>query len=217
MSRRAGSTGSSRRLRGCATTGTAPGGRAASAAALACLVLVSGCAPGAPTPPTGAASAVAAEAGVPPTSRRPPVGVEIPRISARSPLTEVGRNPDRSVEMPPIGTPMRAAWFRHSPVPGDTGPAVVLGHVDGAGQPGIFHRLREVVIGDHVLVEDGDGKSLEFTVYRTQQVAEASFPTDDVYAATPGPELRLITCGGVFDHGAGGHLDNTIVYARLDS
>ncbi len=56
---------------------------------------------------------------------------------------------------------------------------------------------------DQVLVKDGDGRTLTFTVYRTQQVAKASCPTEDVYGNTSGPELRLITCGGVFDREAG--------------
>lgn len=41
-----------------------------------------------------------------------------------------------------------------------------------------------------------------------------AFPTDMVYTGTPGPELRLITCGGSFDRSARNYLDNTVVFAR---
>jgi hypothetical protein len=43
--------------------------------------------------------------------------------------------------------------------------------------------------------------------------AKTAFPTDLVYAPTPGPELRLVTCGGAFDHTARSYLDNVIVAA----
>lgn len=45
------------------------------------------------------------------------------------------------------------------------------------------------------------------------QVAKASFPTGEVYGATAGPELRLVTCGGTFDVATGSYLSNVIVYA----
>jgi hypothetical protein len=62
---------------------------------------------------------------------------------------------------------------------------VVLGHVNGGGQAGIFHRLHELAAGD------------------------------EVYGDTTGPELRLITCGGVFDGNTHHYRDNVIVYAVL--
>jgi hypothetical protein len=41
------------------------------------------------------------------------------------------------------------------------------------------------------------------------------FPTDEVYGDTAGAELRLITCGGAFDRGAGSYTDNVVVDAVL--
>ena len=43
--------------------------------------------------------------------------------------------------------------------------------------------------------------------------AKTAFPTGLVYAPTPGAELRLVTCGGAFDHTARSYLDNVIVAA----
>ena len=43
--------------------------------------------------------------------------------------------------------------------------------------------------------------------------AKDEFPTGAVYGPTPDAELRLITCGGVFDSGLGSYLSNTVVYA----
>ena len=39
------------------------------------------------------------------------------------------------------------------------------------------------------------------------------FPTAAVYGPTPGPELRLVTCGGVFDRVRNSYRDNIVVFA----
>ena len=43
--------------------------------------------------------------------------------------------------------------------------------------------------------------------------ARDHFPTQQVYGPAPDPELRLITCGGVFDAATGSYLSNVVVYA----
>ena len=51
-------------------------------------------------------------------------------------------------------------------------------------------------------VTRSDGRVVRFAVTRVREVAKAQFPTAAVYAPTPRPELRLITCGGRFDRAA---------------
>ncbi|HEX2134216.1 MAG TPA: class F sortase [Actinophytocola sp.] len=157
------------------------------------------------TPASAVTSAVTSGAGV-------PVEVRIPAIGATSSLMPLGLNPDRTVEVPPVDEPMRAGWFTGGPAPGEPGPAVLLGHVNGGGRPGIFARLAELEPGDEVLVRRTDD-TVRFTVRRVDQVPKTEFPADAVYGDTPGPELRLITCGGAFDEDAGSYRDNVIVYA----
>jgi len=147
--------------------------------------------------------------------RSTPDRIEIPRIGATSTLTSLGLNPDQTVQVPPLEQRMQAGWYNGSPTPGEIGPAVVLGHVDGQGKPGIFFRLRELRPGDEILISREDGRKLTFVVERVQQVAKAEFPADEVYGDTARPELRVITCGGAFDHSAKSYRDNTIIYAAL--
>ncbi|WP_241832795.1 class F sortase [Amycolatopsis sp. CB00013] len=113
-------------------------------------------------------------------------------------------------------TPMQAGWYEPGPAPGQTGPAVIVGHVDGASQPGIFYRLHELAPGDRVTVERADGSVVTFVVRRTIHAPKDRFPTKEVYGRTAGPELRLITCGGSFDRAARSYRDNVIVFAQLD-
>ncbi|MCP2203097.1 Sortase family protein [Lentzea flava] len=144
-----------------------------------------------------------------------PTEVRIPKIGATSSLIPLGLNPDETIEVPPVEKPMQAGWYKLARTPGEVGPAVLLGHVDGNRQPGIFFRLKELVAGDEVEVSRKDGSTARFRVHRTEQIAKNSFPTEAVYGDTREPELRLITCGGSFDQAAHSYRDNIIVYAKL--
>ncbi|MBC8093362.1 MAG: class F sortase, partial [Pseudonocardia sp.] len=99
--------------------------------------------------------------------------------------------------------------------PGDAGPALVAGHVDSRSGPGVFFRLGEVQVGDRVEVARADGSTVAFTVTGRFDTPKAAFPTELVYAPTPGPELRLVTCGGSFDRATGHYRDNIVVEAVL--
>jgi hypothetical protein len=106
----------------------------------------------------------------------------------------------------------RAGWYSDGTAPGDVGPAVIAGHVDSKAGPAIFYRLREITAGDKIEVVRG-GKVVTFVVIRTAWYPKKAFPTDEVYGPTPDRQLRLITCGGVFDHKLRSYKDNLVVYA----
>ena len=54
-----------------------------------------------------------------------------------------------------------------------------------------------------------------FTVSGIEQVSKSSFPTARVYGNTENAQLRLITCGGIYNKSAHSYTDNIIVYATL--
>lgn len=108
-----------------------------------------------------------------------------------------------------------AGWFTLSPEPGDVGPAVVVAHVDYDGVLGLSFRLHELERGAEIDVHRADGTTVSFTAYRVDRYPRSRFPTEEVYGDTDGPELRLITCGGAFDHGSGQYRDNAVAYARV--
>ncbi|TDC91821.1 class F sortase [Saccharopolyspora aridisoli] len=144
-----------------------------------------------------------------------PVELHIPAIEATSTLVPLGLNADDTVEVPPVETPMQAGWYRFGPTPGQLGPAVILGHVDGGGHDGIFARLHEVEPEDEVIVTRRDGRTATFTVTRVAQVPKTEFPVQEVYGNSNAAELRLITCGGSFDPERDSYRDNIIAYAAL--
>ncbi len=144
-----------------------------------------------------------------------PIAIDVPKIDAKSSLIPLGLNADNTVEVPPVTQPMQAGWYENGPTPGEVGPSVILGHVDGNKQKGIFFRLKELAPGDRISVARKDGTTAEFAVTKVDKVPKDKFPTDAVYGDTTEPELRLITCGGVFDKASHNYLDNIIVFARL--
>ncbi|WP_410668703.1 class F sortase [Amycolatopsis sp. cmx-4-68] len=162
-----------------------------------------------PESPAGSQDALAA------LPKSEPVSIDIPKIGARSSLVPLGVNPDDTIQVPPVTTPLQAGWYTYAPTPGEVGPAVVLGHVDGNHQKGIFYRLKELTAGDRVSIARKDGTTALFEVTKVHQVPKQDFEREGVYDDTAGPELRLITCGGVFDRSAHNYVDNIVVYARL--
>jgi sortase (surface protein transpeptidase) len=150
---------------------------------------------------------------VPRTSQRVarPVALVIPAIGVRTSLIKLGRTARGTLQVP--SSTSVAGWYTSSPRPGDIGPAIIVGHIDSYLGPGVFFRLRLLRPGDLVYVRRADGTLAVFRVYAERMYAKAHFPTQQVYGLVPGAELRLITCGGVFDTATRSYLSNVVVYA----
>ena len=143
-----------------------------------------------------------------------PVWVSIPAIGIKkTKLIHLGLTKSGALQVPHSTTV--AGWFTGGPRPGATGSAVIAGHVDSKTGPGIFFWLRALKPGDKIYVGRADGTMAVFTVTRVHRYAKDKFPTEAVYGAVPDPELRLITCGGIFDRSLGSYLSNVVVFARL--
>lgn len=146
-----------------------------------------------------------------------PTSVSIPAINAMSTLIPLGVNPDLTVQVPDVHTPQQASWFDLGVRPGETGSAVLLGHVDGGGVTGIFNRLGTLNLGDVISVGRADGSTVSFAVYKVTTVPKSAFPSAAFYGPESGPELHLATCGGVLDRAAHNYLSSVLVFAKLVS
>ena len=149
--------------------------------------------------------------------RSVPVRVEIPSIGVNSALLEVGKQANGEIETPPGEAGSPGGWYKHSPTPGQTGSAVILGHVNSnTSTEGLFYRLHELTPGQSITVIRADHTAAVFTVEKIDTYPKATFPTVEVYRNATRPEVRLITCGG-YDRATGEYLENTVVYATLTS
>ncbi|MFI6485054.1 class F sortase [Nonomuraea sp. NPDC050663] len=150
-----------------------------------------------------------------PAASRPaqPVQIVIPAIGVSAPITSVGLDSDGVVQAPSLSEPNLTGWYRHGPRPGENGPAVILGHLDTVSGPAVFARLGELQANDPIIITTADGSQETFIVTSREQVAKNAFPTSRVYGPVSAPALRLITCGGDFDHAKRSYNDNIIIYA----
>lgn len=149
--------------------------------------------------------------------RSKPVAIDIPSIGVHSSLLSLGLNSDGSVQVPSGDSYNEAGWYRYSPTPGSVGPAVILGHVSGAGGASVFFRLGDLRPGDKVMVTRRDGSVAVFEITRVRHFSKDHFPTELVYGNTDNAALRLITCGGSFNYSTGHYVDNVIAFASLGS
>jgi sortase (surface protein transpeptidase) len=175
---------------------------------------------GTPAPPTSAPGTAGTPA--PPTSATalarapsPPVHIAIPAIGVSAAVIRLGLEPDGSLQVP--GDFDVTGWFTGGPTPGETGPAVIAGHIDSRRGPAVFYRLRDLKPGQEITVGRRDGSSVRFAVDGVARYPKDDFPTEAVFGPSPDPLLRLITCGGAFDRSRQSYRDNVVVTARLVS
>ena len=172
----------------------------------------------APAAPTHAAF-VPAPAGPPaalagPSARRRaprPVALIIPAIGVNTRLVNLGLAAGGTLQVPP--DPAVAGWYTGSPRPGAIGSAILLGHIDSLSGPAVFYRLGHLRPHERVYVRRADGTLVLFRVDSVRWYPKSAFPTAAVYGPTPDPELRLISCGGVFDQRLKSYTSNVVVYA----
>ncbi|HEX2312219.1 MAG TPA: class F sortase [Thermomonospora sp.] len=169
----------------------------------------------APPAPAPDASRVARPVAVPALAHSAPVRLEIPRIRVRTGLMTLAKNPDQTVETPPLSRADEAGWYRLGPAPGSRGAAVIIGHVDTRSGPAVFHRLGELRPGDVARVLRADGSTAVFRIDSVERVGKDRFPTGRVYGDPGHAAIRLITCGGRFDRGSGHYTDNVIAFGHL--
>lgn len=163
---------------------------------------------------TPASAAPAAAAAADPMPASEPVRVRIPSAGVdASPVLGLGLAADGTVEVPSVADADRIGWYTKGVTPGQTGPAVLIGHFDTARGPAVLKDVSRVRTGEEITVSRADGTTAVFRVRELEQVGKKEFPTAKVYGDTARPELRVITCGGELTDGH--RPDNIILYADL--
>lgn len=142
-----------------------------------------------------------------------PERIIISAIGVDAKVIDLGLNPDGTLEVPTNYA--EAGWWTGGSQPGETGSAVIVGHVDSKTDPAVFYDLQLLRSGDLIQVADRNGRVVHFKVERLKQVSKDNFPTKEVYDMTSSPTLRLVTCGGKFNRSSGHYLDNVIVFASV--
>ncbi|WP_406727649.1 class F sortase [Streptomyces sp. GD-15H] len=161
---------------------------------------------------SGRAGLVAGRSAVLPPS--PPDRVRIAAIDVDAPLTGLRLTGTGSLDVPPPERKNLAGWYEAGTTPGETGTAIVAGHVDNADGPAVFYSLGALRKGSTIEVDRLDGRTAVFTVHAVEVYDARAFPDEKVYGAAKRPELRIITCGGGYSRTTG-YQGNVVVYAHL--
>jgi sortase (surface protein transpeptidase) len=142
-----------------------------------------------------------------------PVRLVIPAIGVSTRLIRLGLSPAGGLQVP--GSAAVAGWYTRSPRPGAVGASIIAGHIDSRVGPGVFFRLARLRAGQRVYVVRADRSVASFTIVSVRVYPKGAFPRHLVYGPVPDAELRLITCGGLFDYATGSYLSNVVVTALL--
>jgi hypothetical protein len=143
-----------------------------------------------------------------------PTRVDIASIGVHASIVPLGLGPTGVIQVP--DNFVQAGWYSGGPRPGDSGPAVLLGHVDSFRGPAVFFELKDLLPGATITVTSSTGTEA-FTVDSVEKYPKTEFPTQQVYGPVTDRALRLVTCGGTFDEAHHSYLSNVIVFATAVS
>ncbi|MET7428891.1 class F sortase [Streptomyces flaveolus] len=164
----------------------------------------------------GSAESPSAPPGPPPRPlpRSRPTSFRVPSLGVDAPITPLRLDRNRELETPPVDRPQLVGWYQGGPTPGEAGTAVAVGHRDTRTGPAVFAGLAQVKPGKPIEVARADGRTAVYSVDRVKVYDKTGFPDDEVYGPTGRPELRVLTCGGLFSRRTG-YTSNVVVFAHL--
>lgn len=143
-----------------------------------------------------------------------PVRILIPRLSVDASVEFVGLTLRGTMGAP--SSYARAGWYGYGTAPGHNGSAVIDGHIDdGFGLPGVFAHLKDIVIGDDIIVETRGGTRLHFTVTGIQIYPQDDAPTDLIFGRNDKARLNLVTCEGRWSRAADTYAERLVVFTEL--
>jgi hypothetical protein len=126
-----------------------------------------------------------------------PVRLVIAAIDVNAPVEAVEILSNGELATPGQSPWNDVGWYEPGPRPGNPGSAVIDGHLDRpGGYPAVFWRLRDLHVGDSVVVIDAYGKTVRFAVRRVVFYSAETAPFEDIFGSQGGIQLNLITCAG---------------------
>lgn len=143
-----------------------------------------------------------------------PVAISIPALQVKAAVEQVGQDADGRMSVPK--KVHDTGWYALGTRPGDTGNAVVDGHVNTPQlTPSVFARLSTLKSGDLIQVEDSGKKMRTFRVYSVKNIPSDNFPVGTVFGSSGQRDLVLITCSGYYQKSQKDYTFRTVVFSRL--
>ncbi len=140
-----------------------------------------------------------------------PVRLQIAKLGVDTKILNMGVTKTGNMDVP---TSIKdTGWYKFGALPGNTGTAVIAGHLDGPGNmPGVFADLHKLAAGDIVSVTDSNGLVTPFVIRSSRNYDQNAQPTE-VFTSTSGSHLNLITCTGSWDSAEHRFAQRLVVFA----
>ena len=142
----------------------------------------------------------------------PPARLVIPSLGVNAEVEPVADDAQGRMAAP--SRPERVGWYRNGSMPGESGNAVLDGHLDWTSGPAVFWHLAQISSGAQVIVVTSSGAQLNFVVD-----SNVVFPFDarpqGLFTKTGPPSIALVTCSGPWDRQRGTYVDRLVVHATL--
>ena len=110
-------------------------------------------------------------------------------------------------------------WYKESNAPGEGGTMVIDGHNGGPHVHGVFKDLPNLVVGDIIQVERGDGVVFRYTVVENKSVLLSesnAYMSVALRSPEPGKEsVTLISCTGEWSQSRGTYLSRQFTRAVI--
>jgi LPXTG-site transpeptidase (sortase) family protein len=141
-----------------------------------------------------------------------PIRIKIPAIAVDATIEKVALTASASLDVPK--NPLDTGWYDLGPRPGETGSAVMDGHVDWFnGATAVFANLDKLIPGNTITIQDENGAAVNFLVSEIRRYDPTTVATD-VFVSNDGKaHLNLITCDGVWDKKTQQYSQRLVVFA----
>jgi LPXTG-site transpeptidase (sortase) family protein len=144
-----------------------------------------------------------------------PVRIKAPNVGIDAEIIEVGVDADGTLEAPADWS--KAGWYTKSAKPGLKGNVIIDGHYDSnTGAPAAFWNLKNLMVGDKVVVVDEYGVEHTYVVDELIHVSINDTDRLEKLNMHTGRTLTLITCGGFWNPVVGTYDERLIIKATIE-
>jgi LPXTG-site transpeptidase (sortase) family protein len=139
-----------------------------------------------------------------------PVRLIIPKINVDAHILYMGVTAAGDMDVP--ADLENVGWYKYGPHPGDTGSAVIAGHLEGVKDLGVFIGLDKLQKGDDISILDDKGATTNFVVRESRAYPQKERPSE-IFHSDTGAHLNLITCTGIWNNTTKRYSQRLVVFA----
>lgn len=142
-----------------------------------------------------------------------PTTLVIPSLHIEATVESVGKKADGAMAAPTRFDTV--GWWRLGSAPGESGNAVMAGHVNNARTTaGVFAHLADIRIGEQIEVS-AEGRTLVYVVEEVSVYGTDDAPLTAIFRADGPSGLVLITCEGDWQPAVRSFDKRLVVYSRF--